>query len=213
MAQASSKEHDLAHRELFSHPELVEDLLRHHVRESWVEEIDFQTLQRENEISVVRGKGAKIRDVVWSVNFRGRPLYLLILREPENEGLRQAFKGLILRQLSPEFAPIAEAFDHPEDLMTTKQRLDNWLIETKSASRQEGLQLGIEKGLQEGLQKGLQKGRSEGQRSLLAKLLQLKFGQLDASTEARLAKASAAQLGVWGERVLTASSLDEIWSN
>ncbi len=345
MPRSTPRESDLAYRDLFTHPELVEDMLRHFVKEPWVDEIDFASLQRESEISVVRRRGARIRDVVWSVRFRDRTLYILILiefqsrldpvmalrqlvyvasfyqdlhrqkrlsesgklppvlpvvlyngerpwrapcaveemietvpealakyqprmsyfllderrtrfelaeeerntvaallaleqsrvgddvfdvvlflvnslREPKHESLRQAFKELILKVLSTEFAPIAEVFDRPEDLMTTKERLKTWYDEQQAASRaqgldegiEQGLQEGIQKGLQEGIRKGIQKGRAEGQRTLLAKQLKLKFGTLDAAAEARLANATAAQLGVWAERVLTASSLDEIWS-
>lgn len=320
MPRESQRDHDLAHRELFTHPELVEDLLRHFVKEPWVDEIDFLTLRRENEISVVRRRGARLRDVVWSVRFRGRTLYLLILlefqsrpepimalrqliyvatlyedlhkqkrvnahgklppvlpivlyngervwrsphsveemieeapaglaryqprmsyfflderrtraalteeirntmgallaleqskagddifkaifflvnslREPKHESLRQAFKDLILRTLSTDFAPIAEVFDHPEETMTTRQRLQKWYDQQQAASRNEGRK----------------EGRAEGQRSMLAKLLQLKFGPLDEASKERLDGASPAQLGAWAKRVLTASSLKEIW--
>ncbi len=66
MTRLSPRAHDLAYRDLFTHPELVEDLLRHFVKEPWVAEIDFATLQRESEISVVRRRGARLRDVVWA---------------------------------------------------------------------------------------------------------------------------------------------------
>lgn len=80
-SQPPAKQHDAAYRELFTHPELIEDLLRHFVHEPWVEELDFSTLRRESEISVVRRRGLKIRDVVWSVDFRDRKLYILVLLE------------------------------------------------------------------------------------------------------------------------------------
>jgi hypothetical protein len=102
--------------------------------------------------------------------------------------LRQAFKDHILKVLSPDFAPIAEVFDHPEDPMTTRERLKNWYDEQQATSR------------------------AEGQRTLLEKLLKLKFGKLDASAEARLAVATSTQLVKWGERVLTAGSLEEVWT-
>jgi hypothetical protein len=54
-------------------------------------------------------------------------------------------------------------------------------------------------------------GRAEGQRSLLAKLLRLKFGSLSANTEARLADATAEQLENWAGRVLVAPTLDDVW--
>jgi hypothetical protein len=81
MPRRSRREHDQAYRDLFTHPELVEDLLRYFVNEPWVAEVDFASLQRESEISIVRRRGTRIRDVVWSVRFRERTLYILILIE------------------------------------------------------------------------------------------------------------------------------------
>jgi predicted transposase/invertase (TIGR01784 family) len=341
MAHPPPREHDTAYRGLFTHPELVEDLLRHFVKEPWVDEIDFTSLQRESEISVVRRRGAKIRDVVWSVRFSDRTLYILILiefqsrldpimalrhleyvagfykdlylqerlsvdgklppvlpvvlyngdlpwrapcsveemieavpeplaryqprmsyfllderraefeldqnqrntvaallaleqsrvgdevfevvlflvnslREPKHESLRQAFKDHILKVLSPDFAPIAEVFDYPEDPMTTRERLKIWYDEQQAASRAEGVKEGVTQGVQQGLEqgvkKGIKQGRVEGQRSLLAKQLKLKFGTLDAFAKSRLTDATSEQLDKWAERVLTAGSLDEVWA-
>ncbi len=87
--------------------------------------------------------------------------------------------------------------------MTTRQRLQDWYDKQQAVSRAEGRQ--------EGRAEGRREGRAEGQRNLLAKLLKLKFGPLDAATEDRLAAASLAELGSWAERVLSASSLAEIW--
>ena len=39
-------EHDNSYKLLFSHPEMVADLLRGFVREEWVDRLDFQTLER-----------------------------------------------------------------------------------------------------------------------------------------------------------------------
>jgi hypothetical protein len=72
--------------------------------------------------------------------------------------------------------------------MTTRERLKNWYDEQQATSR------------------------AEGQRTLLEKLLKLKFGELNATAEARLAAATSAQLVRWAERVLTAGSLDEVWA-
>jgi len=135
-------------------------------------------------------------------------LYLVnLLREPKHESLRQAYKELILKVLNPELAPIAEVFDHPEDPMTTRERLQHWYDEQKA----EAVQQGRKEGLSEGHKKGLKEGRAEGQRSVLAKQLRLKFGPLDSAAEARLADATPAQLDRWTERVLTAGSLEQIW--
>lgn len=77
----SYRQHDVAYRDLFTHPELVEDLLTHFVGEAWVKDLRFETLRRESEISVAREVGTKVKDVVWSVEFADRQLYILILVE------------------------------------------------------------------------------------------------------------------------------------
>jgi predicted transposase YdaD len=63
---------------------------------------------------------------------------------------------------------------------------------------------------EEGLQKGLKKGHEKGQRELLLKLLSLRFGELPEAVSARVNAADSAQLYVWAERVLSASTLAEI---
>ena len=46
---------------------------------------------------------------------------------------------------------------------------------------------------------------------LLQRQLTLKFGPLDAATQARLVAADSEMLLVWGERVLAAGSLAEVF--
>lgn len=40
--------HDHSYKLLFSHPEMMADLLRGFFRESWVEALDFSTLEKIN---------------------------------------------------------------------------------------------------------------------------------------------------------------------
>jgi hypothetical protein len=42
-------EHDSGYKLLFSHPKMVEELLRGFVRESWIEDLDFGSLEQVNE--------------------------------------------------------------------------------------------------------------------------------------------------------------------
>jgi hypothetical protein len=39
---------DRGYRKLFSHPDMVRDLLKGFVHEEWVAELDFSTLERQN---------------------------------------------------------------------------------------------------------------------------------------------------------------------
>ncbi|MDE3399445.1 MAG: DUF4351 domain-containing protein, partial [Coxiella burnetii] len=66
-------------------------------------------------------------------------------------------------------------------------------------------------GIQKGLQKGLQQGRQEGEYALLLKLLQRKFHGVPADYRQKLEKADADTLLKWGERLLDANSLEEIF--
>ena len=54
--------------------------------------------------------------------------------------------------------------------------------------------------------------RAEGRAETLAQLLTLKFGALPDSTRARLHAAPAQQLTAWTDRVLSAITLDEIFT-
>lgn len=84
---------------------------------------------------------------------------------------------------------------------------------------QRGIQKGLLKGLEEGRREGREEGREEGiqlgeerrLRQMLAKLLSGRFGPLDAATEARLQNASLETLDHWSDRILTASTLDEVF--
>lgn len=59
---------------------------------------------------------------------------------------------------------------------------------------------------------GRRKGLRQGHAETLLKLLGLRFGRLSAATTARVARATIEQLDAWTERVLTAKTLDEVFS-
>ena len=83
--------------------------------------------------------------------------------------------------------------------MTLAERFDQWALEYE--------QKGIQKGKQEGLQEGLQKG--EG--LLLQRQLARRFGPLPDAVLQRIAAASITELELWGDRVLDAASLDDVF--
>ena len=60
---------------------------------------------------------------------------------------------------------------------------------------------------------GLVEGRVEGEAAMLLRLLERKFNPMPESARQRVASADAETLLVWGERVLDANSLDEIWGH
>lgn len=56
-----------------------------------------------------------------------------------------------------------------------------------------------------------QEGRLEGERAIVQRLLTRRFGPLSKAALARLAAADAGALGVWTERLLDATTLDEVF--
>jgi predicted transposase YdaD len=76
----------------------------------------------------------------------------------------------------------------------------------------EGIEEGIEKGIEKGREEGREQGREQGQRQLLQRLLTRKFAPLPAWASDRLNAATAAELELWSERLLSAASLEETLS-
>jgi predicted transposase YdaD len=64
-----------------------------------------------------------------------------------------------------------------------------------------------EEGRQEGLREGLQKGEA----ALLIRQLALKFGPIDEETRSRVLSADPERLLEWGERILKARSLADLF--
>ncbi len=72
--------------------------------------------------------------------------------------------------------------------------------------------MGREAGLQEGLMRGVQQGIMEGEATLLIRQLIRKFGNLPASYQHQIKQADAETLLLWGEQVLEAKTLQEIFA-
>jgi len=87
------------------------------------------------------------------------------------------------------------------------------LLETVEEWNKEIEARGLEKGRKEGLKQGRQRGRQEGRSETLLQLLQLKFGDIDAGTRARVAAASPRLLTTWTKRILTAERLADVFGH
>jgi Putative transposase, YhgA-like len=74
-------EHDHGYKLLFSHPRMVEDLVRGFVPGAWVAELDFASLERVPAGYVGEELEGRASDLVWRVRWRGESwvyVYLLI---------------------------------------------------------------------------------------------------------------------------------------
>jgi hypothetical protein len=90
-------------------------------------------------------------------------------------------------------ATIATDKDH------TMRNLADSLLETVEA-----------RGIEKGIATGIEQGRADSLRSVLRKLLLLKFGAVSPSVDSKVASASVDVLDAWVGRVLTSESADEV---
>ena len=74
--------HDAAYKDLFSHPRMVEDLLRGFAAREWSGALDFSTLEKLSAEYVSDDLRRRHGDALWRVRFRDRAwLYLLVMLE------------------------------------------------------------------------------------------------------------------------------------
>ena len=74
-------EHDAGYKLLFSHPQMIKELLTGFVREDWVRRLDFDSLEKINTNYVADDLRQRHDDVIWKVRFDDEWLYVYLLLE------------------------------------------------------------------------------------------------------------------------------------
>ncbi len=74
-------DHDTSYRLLFSHPEMVRDLLLGFVPGEWVRELDFDSLEKMNGSYVTDDLRSRHADTIWRVRWGSDWLYIYLLLE------------------------------------------------------------------------------------------------------------------------------------
>ena len=72
---------DHSYKHLFSHPQMVADLLRGFVHEPWVDGLDFASLEKVNSSYVTDDLRAREDDIIWRVRWGSEWMYVYILLE------------------------------------------------------------------------------------------------------------------------------------
>ena len=131
-----------------------------------------------------------------------------MLQDPALAGLRRSFtiwiKSLLRRKIPvTRVEDINSIIDLMEADTMLAENIEGWFEEKR-------LQ-GMQQGMQQGKLEGKQEGKQEGEGILLRRQLTRRFGILPDAIETRLKQASIDQLEIWGDRVLDAKSLDEVF--
>jgi hypothetical protein len=103
--EPSMGSHDANYKRLFSHPRMMEDFLRAFVRESWVADLDFSTLENLGSDFVTDEGELRDGDVVWSPVPRDLALCLCAPRVSVHRGFQDGPADDGLRG-----APLPEAY-------------------------------------------------------------------------------------------------------
>lgn len=76
-------EHDNSYKQIFSHPRMVEDLLRGFIAKKWVDELDFNTLEKVSGHFVSDDLHDREDDIIWKVRWfqTDEWLYIYLLIE------------------------------------------------------------------------------------------------------------------------------------
>jgi len=74
-------DHDHSYKQLFSHAELVRDLLTGFVQEAWIDDLDLSTLEKTNGSYVSDDLREREDDTIWRVRCRDEWIYVYILIE------------------------------------------------------------------------------------------------------------------------------------
>ena len=74
-------DHDGGYKLLFSHPQMVGDLLHGFVDEPWVAELDFATLERVTNRQVSDDLLQRENDLIWRVRWQHQWLYIYLMLE------------------------------------------------------------------------------------------------------------------------------------
>lgn len=76
-----------------------------------------------------------------------------------------------------------------------------------------GEEKGLKNGLEKGLTQGLKKGLKEGEATVLIRLLEKRFGQLEQMTKQRIMEASLEQLESWTDKIFDLQTIEQLFED
>ena len=148
----------------------------------------------------------------------------------ELEDMQRVMAAIFCFEHTPDTAAAKRAIRNLADAIAKspfKQRLDRVLahwVKYRLETRMPGLNTPDADELTRGINmletnidrweaQAIARGVQRGEAFLLQRQLTRRFGELSAAQQARLAAATPAQLETWGDRVLDATSLDEVFGD
>jgi len=87
VSETRTEDHDASYRLLFSHPQMIGDLLRGFVREDWIGQLDLRSLEKRGEVQISDRLERREEDLVWRIGWQEdwAPVYLLLEFQSSND--------------------------------------------------------------------------------------------------------------------------------
>ncbi len=130
------------------------------------------------------------------------------LSERNQRQLAQSFADWLRRIYLPRRLPDVE-LPHTETLEEVATMLDDQTIDWTREWKEKGLA----EGRAEGRAEGLVEGKREGESEFLLRMVRKKFGTVDEAVHQRISEADCDQLLAWGERLLSANCIEEVFED
>lgn len=71
------RDYDHSLKLIFSHPIMMESLIKGFVPEGWTKDLDFLTLKNLNDKHITDDLRDRESDTIWQIDFRGKPLFII----------------------------------------------------------------------------------------------------------------------------------------
>ncbi|MEN9864830.1 MAG: hypothetical protein RL748_420 [Pseudomonadota bacterium] len=190
---------DTDYKAIFSHPEMVIDVLTGFIPGSWLEELDFATLEpcKSSFITDHQVIGERHSDLDRVLKW-------------QNAGKQQSLSTAIARLAHRVLHKRMPNMPMPEGINDLKgvvsmlsENIENMVLESSLKAKQEGKL--------EGMLEGKLEGKLEGEATMFKAMLASRFGPAPVWVVARIDAASSEQLLAWGTRLFTANDLDDLF--
>ena len=199
---------DGSYKHVFSHPEMVEGLLRDFVQEDWLALIDFSTLEKQGGSYVTDDLREREDDIIWRVRVAGEWLYVYLLIEFQSqmrletlaaegpEALRPILRRLGTRLQGPRYASLRRALTVWFARVLLRRLLPGEnLPQLHDLGEVEAmLSEHVDEWAQKWKREGERAGKLEGKSDAPKRLLRVRFGDLPPWAQARIDAATLGQL-------------------
>lgn len=182
------------------------------LRYKLIDERSYSTedLQGRNSLSAVLFQLEK-REEGWPELWKAVGRLMALLSSFQDDSLTATFRTWLEREFLQEEG--AEEIPETADLEEFHTMLHQRIAEMNRRLKEEGRLEGEEKGIRKGRREGRREGRKKGELDLLMRQMERKFGPLEATLLARLRSADSDRLLEWGERLVTATHLSDVFDD